>query len=265
MEKFSGIKVNRQFSKSKIQPTYKCEKCKDRGFYFEGDLAVTCVCQRSNLLTLKRKKAGITPHLMKQTFDAFDISLFSDEKRGKNKLTFRENAKRVLDAAKGFSLDVVEGKGPSGLLFLGGVGSGKTYLAAALANDLVNRGVAVRFIVVPDFLDLIRDSFNDNSPYRESTLMQEVKTAPVLVLDDLGAHNYTEWSVKIIFAILNYRLNYELPTIVTTNLEQEQIEALLGSRVYSRLMEMCRFFRLENAGDLREEKRIREARKSERI
>jgi DNA replication protein DnaC len=117
-------------------------------------------------------------------------------------------------------------------------------------------------VVVPDFLDLIRDSFNDHSPYRESVLMQEVKTAPVLILDDLGAHNYTDWSVKTIFAILNYRLNYELPTVITTNLEREQLEELLGSRVYSRLLEMCRFFRLENANDIRWEKRIREKRKS---
>ena len=91
--------------------------------------------------------------------------------------------------------------------------------------------------------------------------MSEVKNVPVLVLDDLGAHNYTDWSLKTIFAILNYRVNFERPTIVTTNLENQDLEKLLGSRIFSRLMEACRFLRLENIRDIRREKRIREIRK----
>lgn len=262
MKKIADLAWNDEVKRTNEKASYHCEKCKDKGFYFVGDTAVACSCQRSVLLDAKREKAGITPHLAKQTFYKFDLSFYSDEKRGGNKLTYRDNAVAIVKAAKGFTEAVAAGEKPDGLLFQGAVGYGKTFLAAACANALIEKDVKVRFIVVPDFLDLIRDSFNSDSPYRESMLMQDVKTAPVLILDDLGAHNYTDWSVKTIFAILNYRLNYELPTIVTTNLEQEQIEELLGSRVYSRLMEMCRFFRLENARDIRKEKRIREKRKS---
>lgn len=262
MKKYSDLEINLEAAKKVAPVAYHCSKCKDKGFYFVGDTAVACSCQRPGILEAKREKAGITPHLARQTFERFDFSFYSDEKRGGNKLTYRDNAAAIVNAAKGFTAAVAAGENPDGLLFQGAVGYGKTYLAAACANDLIEKGIAVRFVVVPDFLDLIRDSFNDQSPYRESVLMEEVKTAPVLVLDDLGAHNYTDWSVKTIFAVLNYRLNYELPTVITTNLEREQLEELLGSRVYSRLLEMCRFFRLENANDIRWEKRIREKRKS---
>lgn len=262
MKKISEFTIDNHIHPSTESQVYECEICKDKGFYFDGDIAVACSCQRPALLSAKRAKAGITPHLAKQTFHRFDLSYYSDEKRGKNKLTFQDNAAATLVAAKVFVDAIAKGNNPDGLLFQGAAGCGKTFLAAACANALVDHDKDVRFIVVPDFLDQIRDSFNDNSPYREGTLMQEVKTAPILILDDLGAHNYTDWSVKTIFAILNYRLNYELPTIVTTNLEREQLEELLGSRVYSRLLEMCRFFRLDNTRDIRMEKRIREVRKS---
>lgn len=262
MKKFSELKINNEAVNMGEESHYRCQRCKDKGFYFVGDIAMACSCKRPAILELRREKAGITPHLAKQTFHDFDFSFYSADKRGGNKLTYRDNAATIVKAAQGFTAAVAAGENPDGLLFQGAVGYGKTYLAAACANDLIEKDIAVRFVVVPDFLDLIRDSFNDHSPYRESVLMQEVKTAPVLILDDLGAHNYTDWSVKTIFAILNYRLNYELPTVITTNLEREQLEELLGSRVYSRLLEMCRFFRLENANDIRWEKRIREKRKS---
>ena len=261
MKKFADLKIEAAANKEE-KPNYHCERCKDKGFYFLGDTARACSCQRRAVLDLKREKAGITPHLAKQTFRNFDFSFYSAEKRGGNRLTHRDNAAAIVKAAEGFTAAVAAGANPDGLLLQGAVGYGKTFLAAACANDLIEKGVDVRFVVVPDFLDMIRDSFNDQSPYRESVLMQEVKTAPVLILDDLGAHNYTDWSVKTIFAILNYRLNYELPTVITTNLEREQLEELLGSRVYSRLLEMCRFFRMENANDIRWEKRIREKRKN---
>ena len=262
MKRFDELKPDNQIKRREEEPVYACKKCKDKGFYFVGEKAMACSCRRPARLKAKREKAGITPHLAGQTFTRFDLGFYSDEKRSRNRSTFRENAAATLSAAKNFVDEILRGENPEGMLLQGAAGCGKTFLAAAMANDLIDHDQEVRFVVVPDLLDLIRESFNDDSPYREGALMQEVKTAPVLILDDLGAHNYTDWSVKTIFSILNYRLNYELPTIITTNLGKEQIEELFGSRVYSRLLEMCRFFLLDNTKDIRMEQRIREARKS---
>lgn len=261
MKHFSQISLDRSNAVKEADKTYRCPICKDEGVYFKGDMAYPCQCSKRKMLDAKREKAGISPHIGRQTFESFDLSFYSDEKRAKNKLTYRDNAEAILREAKGFVAAIDAGEQPSGLLFQGGVGGGKTFLAAACANALIDCGREVKFIVVPDFLDQIRESFQQSSELNESDLMQAVKTAPVLILDDLGAHNYTDWSVKTIFAILNYRVNYEKPTIVTTNLERQQLEELLGSRIFSRLMEACRFFRLENAKDIRMEKRIREIRK----
>ncbi|MDD2443679.1 MAG: hypothetical protein PHS52_04170, partial [Desulfotomaculaceae bacterium] len=61
---------------------------------------------------------------------------------------------------------------------------------------------------------------------------------------DLGAHNYTEWTRNRIYSIINYRLNHRLPVIVTTNIVLEDLEEYLGERTTSRLLEMCRPYRL---------------------
>lgn len=258
MKRFSGIPLEKGNVTQKDNSSYHCPICKDQGVYFKGDIAYTCRCTKKKMADARRVKAGITPHLAKQTFDTFDLSFYADEVSGDSSLTYRQRAEKVLQASKKFVKSVEDGDCTSGLLFLGGVGSGKTFLAAACANALVERGEDVKFVIVPDFLDEIRETFHSSAEYTEGDLMHGVKNAEILVLDDLGAHNYTDWSIKTLFAILNYRVNYEKPTIVTTNLERTQIEELLGSRIHSRLIEACTFYRLENKKDIRVEKRIRE-------
>lgn len=258
MKQFSEIPIHPQTVTKKKEEAYQCPVCKDQGVYFKGDIAYTCRCSKKKMTDARRRKAGITPHLARQTFDVFDLSFYADEKGPKRKMTYRENAEKILAIARSFVSDIDAGENPNGLLLQGGVGGGKTFLAAACANALIDRGHEVKFIVVPDFLDQIRESFQKSSEVSEGDLMYEVKNAPILILDDLGAHNYTDWSLKTIFAILNYRVNFERPTIVTTNLENQDLEELLGSRIFSRLMEACRFLRLENVRDIRREMRIRE-------
>ena len=247
MNKLSENPFSDYQKRGEAERHYHCPICKDRGVVFHDEIAYLCECKKDDRMLAEKKKAGITPHLLKQSFSSFDLSLYDDEKRGGNKLTYRENASRIKKIAMEFVDDVVMGKKVSGLFFNGPVGSGKTFLAAACANALVEKGVDVRFLVVPDFLDQLRETFQNDSPVSEGYLMDEIKKTDVLVLDDLGAHNYTDWTVKTIFAIINYRLNYEKPMIVTSNLSQEEIEKNLSSRIFSRLAEACRFFKIENS------------------
>lgn len=252
MKRFSEIPQGQDLRvKKEENKKYRCPICQDHGFYFKGDIAYPCRCSKEKMKNIKREKAGITPHLARQTFDRFDLSYYPDDARGTTRRTYYENAKAILAASKQFVADYCRGENNGGLLFEGSVASGKTFLAASCANALLDRGVDVKFIIVPDFLDQLRETFHEGSDYSESQLMDDVKKADVLFLDDLGAHNYTEWSIKTIFAIINYRVNYEKPMVVTTNLDKEEIEKLLGSRIYSRLLEACKFFRLECSTDMR--------------
>lgn len=253
-----------EFNLNNIKPShfsdeknnYSCEICHDNGFYFKGDIAYTCECRKKEMLNVKKLNSGLTPLMIKHTFDSFDLSYYNQ--RGESGSDYRKIAEHILLSIKNSVKEIVKGQSSQGILIQGSVGSGKTFLAAACANYLIENGINVKFIIVPDFLELLRDTFNSNSDEREAEVMNEIKTADVLILDDLGAHNYTDWSVNTIFSIINYRVNFEKPVIVTTNLSSDELENKLGSRIASRLTEVCRYFRLENNSDNRLEGRRRE-------
>jgi DNA replication protein DnaC len=121
---------------------------------------------------------------------------------------------------------------PTGwLLLIGGYGCGKTHLAAAIANTRVERGQPVLFITVPDLLDYLRATFSPSSPAGYDERFDEIRTAPLLVLDDLGAESATPWAQEKLFQILNYRHTARLPTVLTTNHELEEIPLRVRSRL----------------------------------
>ncbi len=123
-------------------------------------------------------------------------------------------------------------KNPQGwLVLLGGYGCGKTHLAAAIANHAISQGNPALFVVVPDLLDHLRATY---SPYSTTTYDQrfeEVRSASLLILDDLGAHSSTPWAQEKLFQIFNYRYNAQLPTVLTSNHELEDIDIRVRSRL----------------------------------
>jgi len=121
---------------------------------------------------------------------------------------------------------------PEGWLILkGGYGCGKTHLVAAIANHCIERGQPVLFNTVPDLLDHLRATFAPASPIGYDTRFEDVRTAPVLILDDLGTESNTPWAQEKLFQIFNYRYNARLPTVITTNHELEEIPLRLRSRL----------------------------------
>jgi DNA replication protein DnaC len=121
---------------------------------------------------------------------------------------------------------------PQGWLILKGhYGCGKTHLAAAIANYQVEHALPVLFVVVPDLLDHLRAAFAPESAVSFDRRFETVRNAPLLILDDLGAHSGTSWAQEKLYQILNYRYNAQLPTVITTNCDLEDLDARLRSRL----------------------------------
>ena len=107
-----------------------------------------------------------------------------------------------------------------GLYLTGNFGCGKTYLVAASFNELAKKGKKVAAIYYPEFLRELKENFDDFS-YN----FNRVKKADLLLLDDIGAEKLTDWARdEILGSILQYRMDFKLPTFFTSNLTTQELE-----------------------------------------
>ncbi|MFC2070460.1 ATP-binding protein [Chloroflexota bacterium] len=152
------------------------------------------------------------------TFDTFN-------KRDNLSVEEKENLERAYNLALDFA------KSPTGWLVLqGDNGCGKTHLAAAIVNYSYQNKKPALFIVVPDFLDHLRSTFNPESRISYDQFFESVKNAPLLVLDDFGKQTTTPWAQEKLYQVINYRYNAKLPTVITTNCSADELDGPILSR-----------------------------------
>lgn len=149
-------------------------------------------------------------------------------------------AKRYAEQYK-----TLKGKPQNGLCFVGPPGTGKSHLAYAILNELLPQQVVAVSGTVPDLLDSLRPKGGGGNAEAEERL-ELLKTAELVVLDDLGAERDSPWATERIYLIINARYAEQLPTIITSNLLLEELETgadgevkLAWERIVSRIWEMC--------------------------
>ena len=132
------------------------------------------------------------------------------------------------------------------LCFLGDYGSGKTHLAASIANDLNERGRDVMFTTAPDLLDYLRQAFDPQSHSRFDKRFHDILRIPILILDDLSLASATSWSQEKLFQIIDYRYLSRSPTVFTTPETKQTMEEdspRLATRLFDR--RLCEWFDLD--------------------
>ncbi len=117
------------------------------------------------------------------------------------------------------------------LTLIGGTGTGKTHLAAAAANAALERGESVWFAVVPDLLDMLRRTYQADAEQSYDELSASLRDAGLLVLDDFGAHSPTAWAEEKLYQLCAARYVAERPTMFTTNLQPDNLDARIASRL----------------------------------
>jgi DNA replication protein DnaC len=215
-----------------------CAVCDDTGWKpvtVEGvRRVVRCDCWQSEHTRRLVEEARIPPRYRRCDFDTF--------------LVYRENEKlaNAVQAVKRFANSF-----PSvskGLCLIGPHGIGKTHLAVAAMRTVLANGNQAVFYEVSDLLRLIRSTYNPVTKTAEMEILQPLLTTQLLVLDDVGKEKTSEWVEETMTFIVNTRYNHRLTTIFTSNYEDnpdaEALDSLrvrVGSRMYSRIHEMCDF------------------------
>jgi len=132
---------------------------------------------------------------------------------------------RVINPAKNF----IAGKIP-GLFLTGRVGSGKTYLACAIAKELLLQGQQINFISVPQMFQDIRATFQAQRG-SEERIIKTLSECDCLILDDLGAEKQSDFALDRLYLIIDYRYSEIKRTIITSNLTLNGISTLIHDRL----------------------------------
>jgi DNA replication protein DnaC len=138
--------------------------------------------------------------------------------------------------------------GRNGFIISGTKGTGKTHIAAAIANDLMSRGTAVICMTERNLLGKIRRTFSQDEHTDESAVRGIYERVPLLIIDDLGKEKPSEWTLATLYAIIDGRYEKAMPIIVTTNydmksltdrLTPERADKTTADAIIDRMNEMC--------------------------
>ncbi len=176
------------------------------------------------------KKKDLEKNSYKENLNLFDMpSNLKDAKIGDiytDDGSRTEAIKYILNYLENYNKDKLKG-----LYLHGNFGTGKTYLIAALFNELAKKGERSAIVYFPEFLRTLKASFGFNE-YGEPTFSDKyeyIKKIPFLLIDDIGAENVTAWGRdEILGTLLQYRMNENLATFFTSNLNIDELESTLA-------------------------------------
>ena len=207
-----------------------CPICHGAGFVIRGGddtpgsgVMAACQCRVRMFENAGKQARSANANLSGYEMMTFDN--FIAEGRGQLTAEQKANLTYARDCALRFAESPADW-----LLYTGRYGTGKTHLAAAIANYTLDHGGEVIFQPVPDLLDQLRMSYGNTSESYEERF-DRYRTIPLLILDDLGAQSPTPWAEEKLYQIINYRYVNKLPTVVTSNVNMREWDGRIASRL----------------------------------
>ncbi|MFK3971163.1 ATP-binding protein [Pseudomonas sp. NPDC087358] len=124
------------------------------------------------------------------------------------------------------------------LMLLGTVGTGKTHLAAAIGNYIMRQfGLAALYVTASSVVRHVKATFSNDSSHTEVQAYKLFEAPDLLILDEVGVQNVTEFERTVMFEVINSRYEAMKPTIVVSNRSKEELPTFMGDRVVDRLRE----------------------------
>lgn len=216
---------------------------------------VNCVCQCQQAANLAEEQA-IENRTKMRRIEEMRRTGFTDKKLMECTFANDDNSQpKVLHIAKNYveNFEQMRETG-KGLLLYGGVGTGKTYAAASIANALIDKGVSAMVTNFARISNKLQERFEKKQAY-----LDNLNKFDLLVLDDLAAERSTEYMQEIVYNVIDSRYRAGLPMIITTNLSMETIKNppnATDNRIYDRILEKC--FPVEVKGKSHRRKNIKD-------
>ena len=239
----------------------KCNTPKQTKNDWFGIVSIPCACQTKAIeeRELKREQKQIAERVTRLRQEAFldirskeytfDIDDGGDAEASRIARCYVENWKEMKQKN-------------AGLLFMGAVGTGKSFLSCCIANALIDKEVSVFAANLPELMRAV-----ENYERREDTL-NRISKCGLQIIDDLGAERDTPYSLERLFDIVDTRYRSNKPLIVTTNLTPAELRnpgSRERERIYDRIIEMCPIQITVNGNQRRKGVAIKKAEEAKRI
>ena len=206
-------------------PRYECPDCQDTG-YIDGRM---CHCMKQRLIMAGYESSGLGKLMRTETFDTFSLDYYTDDHRN------YENMQYIYRAMRRYAETFDPATSKSIALF-GGTGLGKTHLSTAAAKVIIERGYDVVYTgAIGMFSDFERARFGKASGQVNGEKTDRYFNCDLLIIDDLGSEVSNQFTVSCLYDVINTRINKGLPTMISTNLRQDEMRGRYWDRITSRI------------------------------
>lgn len=203
---------------------FVCQKCEDTGFV-EG---IACECYKKLLKQTEYNRLCENLPVRSSTFDNFSLEYYPDGEGISPRKRMSNVFKYCREYAEDFSL-----KSPN-LLMYGLTGLGKTHLSLAVAGTAVEKGYGVIYTTAQKLFNTVEAEKFGRAEYNNTE--QTICDADLLIIDDLGSEFCTQYTVSVLYNIINSRDLSGKPTIISTNLAPDSIKDNYNDRIASRIL-----------------------------
>lgn len=221
---------------------YECPDCKDTGFIDSQK----CHCFNRTTESLFKNREVLTKLPENAKFSLFNENYYSkDDFHPETGKSSRDNALQALKQAKDFVKNF--NLSPLNMLIYGNTGTGKTFLAGCIANELITEGTSVSFVTAFQFYNLfetVRFKKAEQDDLKAEDSIRTMMQSDLLVLDDIGTEVVNNFTLTKLYEVINDRLTDKKSTIITTNFDLTTIKKVYSERILSRLVGHYQFTKL---------------------
>ena len=228
------------FSEEAFAPKFRCPLCQDTGM--RGGVPCSCVADVAR--RLRREEINAASPLGLCQFASFEVARYSDTVEPELGISPREYMGKLLNYCQTYAARFSQNS--PNLLFMGHTGLGKTHLALAIADAVLEGGHDVLYTSAAALAaQLGREHFDYSTKDEWLAACQE---ADLLILDDLGTEYITPLTISVLYELINTRMLTHRPTIYTTNItDQTVFMARYTEKVASRMLGGCKMFKFFGA------------------